>query len=166
MVFQPGNKLGGRKKSQATITAQQMREKLVAFVGEEMSPLLEAKKDLALGHHVIIARKWESNKEWKGKKAKWVKRRTGQFYVVEKKSELRQLIAGDGTGDDYYKIVLQKPDNQAQNYLIDQAIGKAKDTVEVEGGPIVQIDKAVIVQIGKIYGAKQITGNGRAESNN
>ena len=48
---------------------------------------------------------------------------------------------------------------KASQYVIDQVIGRPKETLEVEGGMMMQIDKAIIMQIGKIYGKKE--GNGK-----
>ena len=166
-MFKKGNQFGNRKgrtKTLATITAQQMREKLVAFVGEKMNPLLDAKADLALGHCVMIARKWESKKEGFGKKARFVRHRSGPFEVIKDEATVLELINSDGQGDNYHKIVLEKPDNAAQNYLLDQAIGRAKETVVNEGGPMVNIDKAIILQLDKAYGQGKHIGNGKVET--
>ncbi len=57
-------------------------------------------------------------------------------------------------------------DGRARQYIFDQVIGRPKETLEVEGGSVLQVDKMVMVQINNIYGAKQITGNGKAEGHN
>lgn len=51
-------------------------------------------------------------------------------------------------------------DNATRKDLFDRAYGRPKETLEVEGGVNMNIDKAVILQINKIYGEKQIEGNG------
>lgn len=52
---------------------------------------------------------------------------------------------------------------KARQYLFDQVIGRPKETIELEGGSLMQIDKAIILQVGKAYGQHQVTeGNGKA----
>ncbi len=49
---------------------------------------------------------------------------------------------------------------KVRQYVFDQTIGRPRETLEIEGGVNMNIDKAVILQINKIYGEKQIEGNG------
>lgn len=167
--FQKGNELG-RSNSMQAIQIR-MRKELTDRVAKEIHPIIDGKIDLAKGIHVIIARKFESRKVGYGKKAHYESHRTGPFEVIERASDVRKLLSlaqpEEGSGDTYYKIVTQKPDNMAGSYLLDQAMGKAKETLEVEGGVNMNIDKAIILQIGKVYGKEQITngkytGNGQA----
>lgn len=144
--FQKGHHVG-RPKANHTLLAQEMRKKVIEYVEKELMPILEAKMELALGHSVIVARKWEKDK--KGRR-----HRTGPFEVVKDEATISQLISDGRHGVDYYKIVTEKPDNQAQNYLLDQAIGRAKETMAVEG-PTFQIDKAIMLQLDKIYGKEE-----------
>lgn len=153
------------------VLAKRMREQLVDRVNKQLLPIVNAKIDLAKGIHVIIARKYESKKVGYGKKAHYESHRTGPFEVIDKESDVRKLLSmaqpEEGSGDTFYKIVTQKPDNMAGSYLIDQAIGRPKETMEIEGGMNVNIDKAIILQLSKAYGHKEgnvkFVGNGKVE---
>lgn len=57
MPFQKGNRLGGRKKGAAAITADRLREFIVQKVAEHAKPLMDAKLDLALGHKQLVKTK-------------------------------------------------------------------------------------------------------------
>lgn len=48
--FQQGNRLGGRRKAEKTLTSEKAREVLINSVTARMTELLEAKYALALGH--------------------------------------------------------------------------------------------------------------------
>ena len=151
------------------VLAKRMREELVERVSKELHPIIDGKIDLAKGIHVIIARKYESKKVGFGKNAHFENHRTGPFEVIDKASDVRKLLSmaqpEEGNGDDYYKISLQKPDNMAGSYLLDQAIGRPKETMEIEGGLNMNIDKAIILQVGKTYGQQKEITNGKYDGN-
>lgn len=122
----------GRKKGQVaahTLEAQEVRKALVERVRKDLQPLLNAKLSLALGHDVMIARKWESTNTAKGG---YARHRTGAWEVIKDPDTIVELLNGPGNGDYYYQIVTEKPDNTAQNYLLDQVIGKAKESLEID----------------------------------
>ena len=54
MPFQPGNKLGGRKKARKTLEAEKLREFVIDKIRERAEDLVEAKMALALGHYKAV----------------------------------------------------------------------------------------------------------------
>src|SRR3990167_4442998 len=63
------------------------------------------------------------------------------------------------------KVIVYRitPDLKAGEYLLNQVAGKARETIEHEGGPIVNIDKAIILNLERAYGGKFI-GNGKVDT--
>mgnify|MGYP001578112702 CR=1 FL=1 len=63
------------------------------------------------------------------------------------------------------KVIVYRmaPELKAGEYLLNQLVGKPKETIEMEGGPMVNIDKAIIMQINKLYDANE--GNGKYVGN-
>ena len=58
-------------------------------------------------------------------------------------------------------------DIKARQYVIDQVIGRPKETLEMDTPVMVNIDKAIVMQINKLYdsheGNGKHIGNGKAE---
>ena|SRR3990167_11421647 len=52
---------------------------------------------------------------------------------------------------------------KARQYVIDQVIGRPKESLEIEGGPMINIDKAIILNLERAYGGKFI-GNGKVDT--
>lgn len=96
---QPG---AGRPKGtimKHTADAIEMRKKIVETVNKNLTPLLEAKMDLALGHY-------EERED-----------KDGAIRVYQK-----------------------APDGPAIQYLLNQSVGKPKETMEVMGDMTLKID--------------------------
>lgn len=99
-------KNGGKRKgagrpkgtiAKSTATALEMRQRLVAEINKHLSPLIEAKLDLALGYYEAF-----TNAE-------------GEVVRAYRKA----------------------PDNMAIQYLLNQAIGKPKETMDMTVTPII-----------------------------
>ena len=82
-------------------------------------------------------------------------REAAKGMYVEKKIGKKKVIV--------YRLV---PELKAGEYLLNQLIGKAKETIEHEGGPILNIDKMMLIQMNKLYdkheGNGKFVGNGQA----
>lgn len=115
----------GRPKAAHTIEAEKARQTLITEVATRLRPILDAKFDLALGHNVMMAREFETDKKTGEKK------RTGRWYQVSSPYEVEQLLNGSGRDDDYYKIWMKEPDAGSLQYLLNQTIGKPPETFDI-----------------------------------
>ena len=127
-------KKGGRKKAQHTVAAESARAFVVGKVVENLSPLMRSKLAKALGYHVLMVPEIVTDK--KGKRV-----RTGKFIRVTDPNEVERLMENPPgeDGEDYYVIHTTDPDPNSIQYLLNQAIGKPKETTElsgVGGGPV------------------------------
>lgn len=106
-----------------------MRKHLMKRVGAELDPILDGQIQAAKGFEVMMARELIFD----SKKGDY--KRTGRWYQVTNPSEILELLNGEeeGNEDSYYRIVTQKADIQAARELIQQAIGRPKENVEVKG---------------------------------
>ena len=125
--FQKGNKLGaGRPKAGHTLLAAKMRERIVERVHKELDPILDAQLSLAKGITIMLTRNKIKQENGKYK-------RCGKWYQVTKADEIEMLLNEKDPDDSFYKITLKDPDAKAAGYLLDQAVGRAKQTIETPG---------------------------------
>ena len=124
----------GRKKGAHTIAAEKAREYVVQQVAANLGPLMRAKLDKALGAFVFLTREKVFNKETEEYE------RTGRFIIIKDPQEIEEVVAEGGThGEDYWRLSTEEADGNAIQYLLNQAIGKPKETTElsgVGGGPV------------------------------
>lgn len=104
----------GRKKGSSTLLAIAMREKLSQMVSEEFGPVVKAQLKLAKGAYVMM-----------------VKNKKGEWKQITNPADVERLLNSDGEGENYYQIWLKNPSTEATKYLLDQALGKAKETSDV-----------------------------------
>jgi hypothetical protein len=119
----------GRKKGHKashTIEAEKAREFVIGQVVERLQPIMQSKFALALGHDVMMVRAWEKN----SKTGKY--ERTGKWGQVTDPTEVEELLNGSQEGNEYYQIWTKSPDGNSLQYLLNQTIGKPKETVEGE----------------------------------
>lgn len=101
-----------------------MRKRVVERVQKELDPILDAQVGLATGLQMVMVREWETNK-------KGEQHRTGKWVQVTEPQELLDLMNGSNTGDEYYQIWTKTPDVNAGKNLLDQTIGKARESVDL-----------------------------------
>lgn len=126
MAFQKGNQLsknGGRPKAQHTLLAEQMRAHIINRVNAELNPILDAQIGLAKGIQMMMVREWETDK-------KGNRHRTGKWVQVTDPQEVEDLLNGEQSGDEYYQIWTKTPETNAAKNMLDQAVGKAKESLD------------------------------------
>lgn len=116
---------GGRPKAPHTLMAEKMRKRLVEYVEKNLTPMLDAQGGAAKGLRVMMVRDWERGKDGE-------LHRTGKWVQVTDPKEVEDLVNGSESGDEYYEIWTKNPDVNAGKNLLDQAIGKAKETVDMD----------------------------------
>ena len=128
-------KKGGRPKMTSTLVAQQMREQLVVMVNEQFGPVTDAQLRLAKGITVMMTRNKIKQKDGSYK-------REGQWYQVSDANEVAKLLnEDDEDGENFYQIVTKDPNPKAYAYLSDQALGKAKESIDVNANIMFVIDE-------------------------
>lgn len=132
-------RIGKRGKGKKTLLQEEAHEEYKQKIIKNLPEITEAQMALAKGQTVMMARRWEKDK--KGKL-----HRTGKWYRVTRDSEIIDLLNGTQTGDEYYFITTEKPDNRAIDSALDRTIGKPKEKMEVsgEGGGPVELDVRIL----------------------
>lgn len=136
----------GRKKGHKashTIEAEKAREFVIGQVVERLQPIMQSKFALALGHDVMMARELEKDKKT------GAYHRTGKWVQVTDPLQIKELLNGSQSGDEYYQIWTKSPDGNSLQYLLNQTIGKPKETVEIGGNKDKPIEANVTIDITK-----------------
>ena len=120
-------------KASHTIEADKAREFVIGQVVERLQPIMQSKFALALGHDVMMVRELE-----KDKKGEY--HRTGKWIQVTDPTEVAELLNGSESGDEYYQIWTKSPDGNSLQYLLNQTIGKPKETMEMKSTIKHQLD--------------------------
>lgn len=118
----------GRPKAPHTIQAENARKFVVEQVVSKLGPIMRAKLERALGFYVVMVPEVVIDK--KGKEV-----RTGKFVRVTDPGEIERLMEDEEAvnGEDYYRIWTVDPNGGDIEYLLNQVIGKAKETTEISG---------------------------------
>lgn len=136
-----------RGKGAKTLAVEAAHKEYKQKILKNLPELTEAQIALATGQTIMMARRWK--KDEKGKL-----HRTGKWYQVKRKSEIIDLLNGSQTGDEYYFITTDKPDNRAIDSALDRTIGKPKEKLEVggEGGGPMKLDVRILKAGDRAYG--------------
>lgn len=143
-----GRKKGGKNK--ATVQKEMLRKRLEELVAQEYDPIVLSKISLAKGFKVMMQRDWVKGKDGKmGRK--------GQWKQVTDPKEVERLLNSECEGEDYYQIWTENPESRAGEYLIDQVIGKPRESVEFTGSANrLHIDVVVRKALSEGYGEKAV----------
>lgn len=111
---------GGRPLGQDTIDKAFHRERLRAIVIEELEPMIRAQVDHAKGVSYMVLRQ-----------------KDGTF---TRATDVKQIDAACAAGESAFRIFTQSPNTQAFADLLNRALDKPTEQVEVtgrDGGPLV-----------------------------
>lgn len=118
MPFEKGNKLGvgaggGRPKAGHTLQSEAMRATLIELVHKRIKPIVNGQIASAEGLQVMMTKDAEN---------KWTQ--------VINPDEVERLLNSDCKDENYYQIWTKNPETNAAKYLLDQAVGKPKETID------------------------------------
>lgn len=116
----------GRPKARHTLLAEKMRDALVEQAHKAVYSMVKAQIENAKGITIMMARKWETNKKT------GEEHRTGEFAQVTEPAEIAELLNGDGQEDEYYHLTTKNPSVEAFKVLLEQSIGRPKESSKVE----------------------------------
>ncbi len=128
MEFGKGQKTEGRgkPKSKSSLISQLIRERIVERVNDELEPILDANLEMAKGANVMFSKHKVKDKDGRIS-------RNGKYYIVSDPSEMLILLNEEDPDDNFYDMRTIPPSIKSAGYLLDQAAGKAKQTIDTPG---------------------------------
>ncbi len=127
---------GGRPKgklNQKTLDQIAVREAFQQRVMKHANELFEAQLSLAKGETVVMVVRKE--KDEKGRTIRKFSEQVTDPYTIQQVVDWEENIGDDPSDDEnFYYIQTRSPNNQALEALLNRALGKAADKIEVTGG--------------------------------